>query len=152
MKKLTLLVLLFALVGCNSSTAATEDFSGEYYKNFPDVPNLAYYLELDEDSVTVLSEDENQLVFACTVDESLDIHDETIVSYANYARALEADGYSLDVLDATISSTIVLENDSYTISLTSFSDMEAYKELHADDISNTDTLTSENLLFELTQK
>lgn len=151
MKKLPLLVLLFALVGCNSSTAVNEDFSGEYYKNFSDVQNLANYLELDTETITVLTDDENQLAFACTVDDSLDMHDEAIVSYANYARNLEAEGYSSDVLDATISSTLVLENDSYKISLTSISDMEAYKEVDSD-VSNIPALTTENLVFELTQK
>ena len=154
MKKRIFGILVFSLffivfTGCNPKT--DEDFSGEYFKNFPDVKNIVYYLELEKDCETVLHQDEEQLIFCFSVDENVDVHDESIVSYANYIRGLESEGYQLTLRDATISQTFELENNDNTISITIISDIDKFKEVHTD-ISNIDKITNENILYELTKK
>lgn len=147
-----ILIIIFS-TGCNSKSIENEDFSGEYFKNFSAVENIVNYLQLDKDNVTILSEDDKQLIFCFSIDNSIDLHDETILSYANYARRLKREGYKLTVLDATISGTLLLEDNDNIISITTVSDsfLEEFKRARKD-INNVNKIDNENLIFEITRK
>jgi len=150
MKKLLiiLVLLLTFFTGCATNTQqnnfSKEDFSETHFKNFSDIKNIIHHLESNKENVTVLSETEEQLII-CFSDNSENS------SLLSYAETLETAGYELTVLDATISSTILLENDIHKVSITTISDITAYKQLHTE-IDNIDKMTDENLVFKILKK
>jgi hypothetical protein len=160
------IIVLFAVfvIGCTENSVqpydideetATIDFDKiKHFENFSGVPNIIYYLGLDENSVTVLSENENQLTICFVADTWIDVHDRTIVSYANYVRGLEEIGYKLTLYDATISQTFALENNEYEVNLTTTIDeyKEEFKKARAGIVENIDKMQTENILFQISKK
>lgn len=149
-KVIILLVALFMFTGCSRQKVKTESFSNEYYVNFSEVKSIINYLKTSPNEITVLKEEKDRLVFCLTVDDSIDVHDETIVSYVNYVRLLEKDGYIMSVLDGTISSTYVLEKDKYKVSITTISNIEEWKKDQKD--MGTSKIKDQNLVCEISLK
>lgn len=154
-KVIVLLVALFIIVGCGSKkqeekVTKVESFSDEYYVNFPKVKSIVNYLNKSSSDITVLEEEKDRLVFCLMVDDTIDMHDETIISYANYVRLLEKEGYTMSLLDATISSTFVLEKDKYKVSITILSNIEEWKKEQKD--LDTSKIKDQNLVYQVTLK
>lgn len=154
-------VLLLAFSACTEnndneppqnkkSGTYNEDFSGEHYKDFPDVTNIINYLKLDPaKEVLILSEEEGQTLTFCFYVEDED--KSSSPTYKHYIKAMEKSGYRLTVLDATISQTLTLEDKQHLIEMTVVSDMDSYKEVHKE-LKNADKIKKENLIFSITKK
>jgi len=123
------------------------------YENFTDVENLVEYLGLDEDSLIVLTDNQNELVF-CFAADDVDYRDESTISYWSYVKILETEGYEFTGYDATISVTFKLENDQYIIKITVVGSdyIDEWKSLHQDSLANAELITNENIIYELHRK
>ena len=115
-------ILLFGLISCNKTIEDPiipdnyyEDFSGEYFKSFPDVLNIVYYMGMAKEDVMILSEEKQFLSFCFETDHSIDYHDTSIISYPGYIRMLEADGYELAIYDGTTRGAYKLTKDNIEI-------------------------------------
>lgn len=153
MKKVMLLVaILFMIVGCSNKKeeVKVEIFLNEQYLNFPEVKNIVHYLKKSPKDVKVLNEEKDRLVFCFIIDDTIDVHNETIISYISYVKLLEKDGYTMNLLDGTISSTFVLEKDTYKVSITTISDTEEWKRIQED--IDTSKMKNENLVCEISLK
>ena len=118
-----------------------------YFENFPGVENIIYFLELDEEDITVFYETDTRYIFGF-VDPSLcEITAHTLIwDYFNnkvFYAGFEGRGY-----DATISSTGVLENDEYIINIMLII-VEEWKEAFRDTVSLANKITDENVIFDV---
>lgn len=136
-------------------TGDNETFLNEYYINFPEIKNMVHYLGVSPDMVTMMSQTDKKLQFFCTIDLDVDVHDETIISYTNYVKNLEAEGYELTLYDGTVVQEFELTNDTYTINITILSDPQLWKKDVIDtgdgEYENLDMLENENVIFTVTR-
>ncbi|MDR2903095.1 MAG: hypothetical protein LBU77_01080 [Clostridiales bacterium] len=163
LKRIVCFFIMIVITGCGAKSVVTdsETYAGEYFLNFSDVPSIAAYLDMDWVDITTLYEDENRLVFSFP--RNFDYGDDTEVTDREYAEMLEAEGYAYEVLDATISSQINLEDDAYTISIIHFGSREEsettinfhdeFIELRKGDIPNIDRIADkDNNIFDISKK
>lgn len=64
---------------------------------FPDVDNIISYLGIDIDTVTILNESEKQLEFCFLINDLTYKNDESAVSYEDYIRKMESNGFKLSL-------------------------------------------------------
>lgn len=164
-RKITILLLPFLLAGCGgsetnnnskngnevpreSTVVKTETFSKENYDSFPELKNIVSYLKLSAKDIKILNQTDKRLVFCLTQKESINPHDESVPSIYNYVKLLEKDGYQMNLLDGTTSSTFVLEKDKYKLSIITISNIEEWKKDNASEL-NTKDITNENVVCEI---
>ncbi|MDR2903434.1 MAG: hypothetical protein LBU77_02860 [Clostridiales bacterium] len=97
-----------------------DDFSGAYFKHFPEVINIYSYLNIDRPSLDSLvkryekkSNNKNELYFSEDVQEYYGKR--TGLTYMDYIHALEESGFRLEESKEEAHRLFELENDQYKI-------------------------------------
>ena len=141
-------------VACSPDSAkasADEEFSGDFFKSFPDVRDFVDYLQIESSEVTILSQSKNELVFCLKQDEDIDVNDESIRSLWNYVKALEGEGYESTLYDGTIASGFELISEKYTIwiSYTRMEYLDQFRNDRIGEIKNIDKMVDANVLYQI---
>ena len=117
-----------------------------YFENFPGVENIIHFLELDEEDITVFYETDTRFIFGFVDPPVCEITGHRLMW--DYVNSKSYAGFEVRVFDATISSTVVLENDEYIINIM-FLIVEEWKEAFRDTVSLANKITDENVIFDV---
>ncbi|MDR2903096.1 MAG: hypothetical protein LBU77_01085 [Clostridiales bacterium] len=106
------LVIIAAIAAIFHVWGPIENFSGNHYKNFPDVPNIVSYLELDPDGVIIFSGEDSKSFINFWVPTWAD-NDDSDLTYTDYAYMLETMGYRMTQIGDEKYNGYELENGHY---------------------------------------
>lgn len=122
MKLWTVLVMIVLLLsGCSwNKDASMNESRNSVVTGFPAATRLLSALEVKESDIKILESDKSKMIFALYYDSDYKI--------SEYLSEMKSEGYEQTVYDATISSTVTLENKDQTISITMISDLEEFKQ------------------------
>ena len=145
--------LLAALVGCQKEEeSVTTEQAGpyEHIEQFPEVIDVASYLEVEAEAVNVLNEETDRLVFCFHHEED----SQTTPSIKSYEQLLIDDDYTAEYGSATLYQSDTFTNGQYEISIVQISPdegaLEEWKEIHSDTI-DTEKMQDENVVFVITR-
>lgn len=124
MKLWTVLVMIVLLLGgCSWNKDASKNESmNSVVAGSPAATKLLNALEAHESDINILDSDKSKIVFVLYYDNNDKI--------SEYLSEMKSEGYEQTVYDATISSTVTLENKNQTISITMISDLEEFKKVN----------------------
>ncbi len=149
-----LICLLASLVGCQKEEEnVTTEQAGpyEHIEQFPEVIDIASYLEVEAEAVNVLNEETDRLVFCFHHEED----SQTTPSIKSYEQLLIDDDYTAEYGSATLYQSDTFTNGQYEISIVQISPdegaLEEWKEIHSDTI-DTEKMQDENVVFEVKVK
>ena len=124
MKLWTVLVMIVLLLGgCSWNKDASKNESmNSVVAGSSAATKLLNALEAHESDINILDSDKSKIVFVLYYDNNDKI--------SEYLSEMKSEGYEQTVYDATISSTVTLENKNQTISITMISDLEEFKKVN----------------------
>lgn len=165
MKKIMMILcIMFVLVGCakeekkditdnpttDTQTSATESQTNQTDENdthtkelveMPTLKTVAKQLGISIKDMSILEQTDNHLLVS--------FNDNNSGIFEDQARKLEQDGYQLNLYDGTISSTFVLKKGNQTISITTISSLDDWKEIRKDDINVNAIKDTDNCVYEI---
>ena len=146
-----LICLLASLVGCQKeeeSVTTEQAESYEHIEQFPEVIDIASYLEVEAEEVNVLNEETDRLVFCFHHEED----SQTTPSIKSYEQLLIDDDYTAEYGSATLYQSDTFTNGQYEILIVQISPdegaLEEWKEIHRNTI-DTEKMQDENVVFEV---
>lgn len=165
MKKIMMvLCITFVLVGCakeekkditdnpTTDTQTSEtgsqtnqtDENDTHTKELVEMPTLktvAKELGVSIKDMNILEQTDNHLLVS--------FNDNNSGIFEEQARKLEKDGYQLELYDGTISSTFVLKKGNQTISITTISALDEWKETHQNEMNVKAIKDNDNCVYEI---
>ncbi|WP_028041982.1 hypothetical protein [Candidatus Stoquefichus massiliensis] len=165
MKKIMIILsAMFVLVGCakeekkditdnptrDTQTSASVSQTNQTDENdtqtkeiikMPTLKTVAKELGISVNKINILEQTDNHLLVS--------FNDSNSGIFEDQARKLEKDGYQLELYDGTISSTFVLKKGNQTISITTISDLDEWKETHQNEMNVKAIKDNDNCVYEI---
>lgn len=155
MKKIMMLLwVMLVLVGCTTEDkndvtkdtnkdiqTSTTDSQTKENIEMPTLNTIEKQLGISVKDMNILEQKDDYILFS--------FFDDNFTISENQARYLEGIGYQMTLYDGTISSTFVMEKGNQKISITIISELNAWKEVHQDEMNVNAINDNENCVYEI---